>query len=191
VCLKAVVDLGMLDESPVTYPAGTTFVQWTAGLIGSGSAGGVRQQIADRLKMDASADALDRMEWLGLFSDEPLPITDTETTALDVLAARMQEKMAYGPGELDMIVLVHQFVTKFPNQPDEHISSTLIDYGLPNGDSSMARTVSLPAAIGARLILVGKIRETGVHIPVKPEIYNPILDELATMNIRFVEKTDK
>ena len=55
----------------------------------------------------------------------------------------------------------------------------------------MARTVSLPAAIGTRLILTGAIRDTGMHAPVKPSIYNPVLDELATMNIRCVEKTEK
>ena len=139
--------------------------------------------------MDAAANAFDRIEWLGLFSDEPLPITGRETTALDILAARMNEKMPYRPGERDMIVLMHKFVANFPGKPDEHITSTLIDYGQPNGDSSMARTVSLPAAVGTKLILTGRINETGVHIPVKPEIYNPVLDELAKMDIRCIEKT--
>jgi len=32
---------------------------------------------------------------------------------------------------------------------------------------------------------------TGVHIPVIPEIYNPILDELGEMGIKFDEKTEK
>ena len=39
------------------------------------------------------------------------------------------------------------------------------------------------------LILTGQIQQPGVHIPVSPEIYNPVLDELATMGIRCVEKT--
>ena len=189
VCLKAVVDLGMLEEAPVTYSAGTTFAQWAAGLIGAESPANIRRQIADYLKMDAAADAFDRLEWLGLFSDEPLPITGQETTVLDILAARMNEKMPYRKGERDMIALMHKFIAKFPGRPDEHITSTLIDFGQSNGDSPMARTVSLPAAVGAKLILTGQIKETGVHIPVKPEIYNPVLDELVTMDIRCIEKT--
>jgi len=52
----------------------------------------------------------------------------------------------------------------------------------------MARTVSLPAAIATRLILQGKITVTGVHAPVLPDIYNPVLDELETMNIICKEK---
>ena len=32
---------------------------------------------------------------------------------------------------------------------------------------------------------------TGVHIPVIPEIYNPILDELEEIGIKFKEKTER
>jgi hypothetical protein len=51
----------------------------------------------------------------------------------------------------------------------------------------MARTVSLPAAGAARLILDGRIAETGVRIPVDPEIYDPVLDALEPMGIAFRE----
>jgi hypothetical protein len=46
----------------------------------------------------------------------------------------------------------------------------------------------LPAACGVAMILEGKIKAKGVHIPVIPEIYNPILDQLEKMNIRMVEE---
>ena len=189
-CLKKVVDLGLLEETPTTYVAGTTFAQWMAGLIGSGSPDNIRQQVADKIGLDASDNVLDRLEWLGLFSNEQLPIVGQETTPLDILAARMDAKMPYKKGERDMIVLVHRFIAKFPDGKTENISSTLIDYGQPDGDSSMARTVSLPAAVGAKLILTGAITDIGVHVPVKPSIYNPVLDELETMNIKCEEKTE-
>jgi len=190
-CLKKVVDLGLLDETPVTYPPGMTFAKWTAGFIKAKSAASLREQVAKHLGLERASNVLDRWEWLGLFSDEPLPITGQQTTALDVLAARMDAKMPYKKGERDMLILLHRFVARFPGQPDERISSTLIDFGQPAGDSSMARTVSLPAAVATRLILTGQIRETGVQIPVTPAIYAPVLDELATMGIRCEEKTEQ
>jgi hypothetical protein len=64
----------------------------------------------------------------------------------------------------------------------------MVDTGIPNGDSSMARTVSLPAAIATKLILKGQIKLTGVQIPVLPEIYEPVLAELDTMDIRLIER---
>jgi hypothetical protein len=40
------------------------------------------------------------------------------------------------------------------------------------------------------MTLKKEINMTGVHIPVIPEIYNPILDELEDMGIKFAEKTE-
>jgi len=66
----------------------------------------------------------------------------------------------------------------------------MVDTGIPGGDSSMSRTVSLPAAIATKLILEGKISVKGVHIPVIPEIYEPVLDELEKMNIKLIERKE-
>ena len=111
---------------------------------------------------------------------------------MDTLAgARMLEKLQYEEGERDMIILQHQFVASYPDDTKERITSTLIDFGIPEGDSSMARTVGLPAAIATRLILEGKIELTGVHIPVIQKIYEPILQELKGLNIAFKEKKEK
>jgi saccharopine dehydrogenase (NADP+, L-glutamate forming)/spermidine synthase len=188
--LKKIVDLGLLEETPVTYPAGTTYSKFTASFLKSPPSGNLRKDLATQLQLDASSPVLDRLEWLGLFSDETIAITEKETTPLDVLGARMEQKMPYKPGERDMIALCHYFIAEFPDGKKERITSTMIDYGQPDGDSSMARTVSLPAAIGAKLILTGKIMKPGVHIPVTPDIYNPVLDELAALDIKCVEKTE-
>jgi saccharopine dehydrogenase-like NADP-dependent oxidoreductase len=101
----------------------------------------------------------------------------------------MEKKMQYAPGERDMLVLMHAFQAEFPGGKRESISSTMIDYGVPKGDTSMARTVSLPAAVAVRLILEGGIKATGVQIPVTADLYDPVLDELADMGIRCEEKT--
>jgi hypothetical protein len=89
-----------------------------------------------------------------------------------------------------MIVMHHEFIAEYPSKK-EYITSTLVDYGISDGDTSVARTVALPAAIAVKMILQKKMNMTGVHIPVIPEIYNPILDELEEMGIKFEEKTDK
>jgi saccharopine dehydrogenase-like NADP-dependent oxidoreductase len=130
-----------------------------------------------------------RFEWLGLLSDEKLPLE--KGSALDIIGARMIDKLKFEEGERDMIILQHQFEVSYPKNKREKITSTLIDYGIPHGDSAMARTVGLPAAIGTKLLLHGKIKETGVQIPVKPDIYIPILKELKKMGIFFTETKEK
>jgi saccharopine dehydrogenase-like NADP-dependent oxidoreductase len=128
---------------------------------------------------------LKKFDWLGFFDDTPVPIK--KGGAVDVLTAIMLDKMSYEKGERDLLVLHHQFIAKYPDKTQK-ITSTMIDYGIPNGDTSMARTVSLPAAIGACMILEGKITVKGVHMPILPNIYNPILQELEALDIKVVER---
>ena len=94
------------------------------------------------------------------------------------------------PEDLDLIVLYHQFYAEYKDHT-ERITSLLVDTGIPEGDSAMSRTVSLPAAIAAAMILEGKIKISGVHIPVQPEIYTPVLDELESMGLKFHDKAVK
>jgi saccharopine dehydrogenase-like NADP-dependent oxidoreductase len=101
----------------------------------------------------------------------------------------MLERCPFAPDERDLIVLQHEFVVEGP-AGQRRVYSTLIDYGIPGGDSAMARTVSLPVAIATRLILQGKVIERGVIAPVRPDVYNPILDELERLDIRCEERTE-
>ena len=141
--------------------------------------------LAEKLNFGDNKVILKKFDWLGFFDETPIPIE--KGGAIDVLTALMLEKMSYEEGERDLLVLHHQFVAEYPNRTQK-ITSTMIDFGIPNGDTSMARTVSLPAAIGVRMILEGKINLTGVHMPILPEIYNPVLQELENLNIKVVEK---
>lgn len=90
-----------------------------------------------------------------------------------------------------MLLLRHTFVVENQDKTETKITSTMIDYGIPHGDSSMARTVSLPLAIGIKLMAEGKINLTGVQIPILKEIYEPVLKGLESLNIKMVEKIMK
>ncbi len=180
------VELGLLDLTEREDLTGMTYRQLLAHRIGRPETSDLRRDLAVHLNIPADSPILDRFEWLGLFRDDPLP---PERTILDVLAVRMQEKLQYAPGERDMVVLLHDFVAEYPDRR-ERIRSWLVDFGIPHGDTAMARTVGLPAAIATRLILQGVIRLTGVHIPVLPEIYGPVLAELEERGIRVEEQQE-
>jgi len=181
--IRTMVRLGLLDQEEKDW-TGLTFAGFMRMIMGT-KAKDLKKAVSDRLGLHPGLAIFRRLEWLGLFSDEPLPLK--KGSALDIVGARMIDKLSYADGERDMVILQHEFIAAYPKAGKERITSTLIDYGIPHGDTSMARTVGLPAAIGTRMILEGKIREVGVHIPVLPHIYMPILDELRNLGIAFKE----
>ena len=184
--MKKIAELGLLDDRVRDDLAGLTFAQLTARLLGVADGTELESTLVRRLGLPAGSPVVSNLAWLGFLSNELLPAG--VTTLMDVLADRMVALMQYRPGERDMIVLYDVFYAEYSDRT-ERTSSTLIAYGIPHGDSAMARTVSLPAAIAARLILTGEITATGVHIPVISEIYEPVLDELDSLGIRCVEQT--
>ena len=145
----------------------------------------LKADLAAYLNVSPNSGVMMVIRWLGLLDDEVV----SGNTVLDVLAEQMLARMAYRPGERDMVVLLHDFVAAYEDRR-EHITSTMVDYGIPGGETSMARTVGLPAAVAGRMILEGEIVETGVHIPVLPQIYEPVLTELERLGIAMQEQTE-
>ena len=184
--LKKVVELGLLDETEQKVK-GLSYADFLRTLIKKEKGDDLKKDLAAYLNLDEDSEPIKRFEWLGLFGDEIIPTE--KNSPLDVFADRLLEKLKYEEGERDMIVLHHDFTAEYPGKKKEKITSTLIDYGIPHGDSAMSRTVGLPAAIGATLILQGRIKDTGVHIPVSPTIYEPALDELEKLGIICKEKS--
>ncbi len=154
-------------------------------VLGAPKDGCLKAELAKRFNISENSVVLKKFEWLGIIGDTPMPIE--EGSAVDVLTALMLDKMSYGKGERDLLVLHHEFVAAYGDK-EQRITSTMIDTGIENGDSSMSRTVSLPAAIAVRYILEGKFFVPGVHMPVMPEVYLPVLEELGNLDIKVIER---
>jgi len=184
-----IAKLGYLDETDRPELSGRTFAELTAGLIGESDISGILEKTAKFLEYDSTNVVITNLEWLGLFGDDK--VNSENPTYLDILVDRMLKKMNYKNGERDMIVMQHDFIAEYTDGSREKIESLLIDFGIPGGDTSMSRLVSLPAAIAAKLILQGKIKLTGVHIPNTQVVYDQVMDELESMGIKFKETVEK
>ncbi|MFX0115337.1 MAG: saccharopine dehydrogenase C-terminal domain-containing protein, partial [Candidatus Hodarchaeota archaeon] len=188
--LKGIADLGLLKDEPEDKQSlkGVTYAGFFRKLLNLEVAADLKQGIADKLGVEKDAEIINRLEWLSLLSEDVIELE--EGTPLDVLTARFM-KLEYAEGERDMLILVHKFIATYRDKK-ERITSTMIDFGHQDkkGDSSMSRTVSLPAAIATRLILEGKITTPGVHIPNSKMWYEPVLQELETLDIGFKEKVE-
>jgi saccharopine dehydrogenase-like NADP-dependent oxidoreductase len=165
---------------------GKTYSDLSAYLIGASNSKNIREKVEKFLNNEFSDHAINAIEWLGLFDDKPM--NRTTDSPFEVTSDLMIEKMQLGQEERDMVVMQHTFLASYPSGKKEVIRSRMLDFGTLATDTAIARTVALPAAMGVKMILENKINIHGVFRPVLPEIYNPILDELESMNIKMVEE---
>ena len=129
---------------------------------------------------------LEAFEWLGLTS--PTQSFNPQATLLDSLALLLQSKLQYLPGERDMAFMQHQFHLQSKSGHDsKKIHSTMIVYG-DSQYSAMARTVGLPVAMAAEMILRGEYHEPGIQRPLQAKLYNRLLDRLESHGMRFKEE---
>jgi saccharopine dehydrogenase-like NADP-dependent oxidoreductase len=134
---------------------------------------------------------LKQLFFLGLNDD--IIIDKGLCSAADVLQFILETKLALQPHDKDMIIMLHEIEYESPhrlkgsNNKISKITSCLVVKGEDNIHTAMAKTVGLPLGIAAKLILEEKITETGLHIPVLPSIYNPVLKELRQNGIIFNE----
>ncbi len=185
---KAWVDLGLFQQESIELRQRTRAGMLRA-VLELPDGADLPAAVAAKLGQQTDDDAVVNLGWLGMFED--IALGDGIDAPLDALSEAMLERCPYAPGERDMIVMHHEVVSSFPDGSQERTIMDLVDFGIPHGDSSMARTVSLPVAIAVRLALQGAFEARGVLAPVISEMYKPILDELETMDIVCSESTEQ
>jgi saccharopine dehydrogenase-like NADP-dependent oxidoreductase len=177
----ALARLGWVDEAPDAALPGSTFADESRRVAGAANGVAPRIAVADRLGLPGDHAVLERLEWLGLFEDVAVPAT--ARCRVDLLVDRMEAKMLYGENERDLVVLDHEITYESESGEPGAFRGSLIVYGEPGGETAMSRLVGLPAALATRRILDGTIRECGVRIPVRPEVYEPILADLEAVGV--------
>lgn len=191
--VKVLVDLGFLkeDEFPI-FSKPTAWKDALAAQIGAKSSEekDLVAKISEVGTFKSEEDKeriLSGFKWLGLFSDKQ---TTPRGNPLDTLCATLEEKMQYEKGERDLVVLQHKFGIEWANGETEIRTSTLVDYGNPDGYSSMAKLVGVPCAVATQQILDGTLNIKGLLAPMSSDINDPIMKTLKDdYGIYLVEKT--
>jgi saccharopine dehydrogenase (NADP+, L-glutamate forming) len=182
--LDAMKSINMLDDGGKDY-SGMSYSEFLAERAGI-KVNDLKKNVAKRLGISEESTAMESLEYLGFFSDEKLQYF--ETTPFEITSDRMISKMLLSDDERDMVILQHIFLASYPDGKKEMIKSSMLDFGSPSTNTSIARTVALPAAIAVKMILEKKILLKGVFRPVVPQIYNPVLNELKTHGIEMKEE---
>ena len=179
------VQLGMTDDTAVLQlPLGSTYRQFLNTFLPWSDQLTVEEKLAEVIP-DLDFPTFEKLQWLRLFESIPLPIT--EGSPAQLLQAILEVHWSLQPADRDLIVMQHQFEIQTQAGTKKVISS-LVEVGQDAVYTAMAKTVGLPLAIAVDLFLKGKISIRGLHLPVVPELYLPILEALEKEGIRFEER---
>ena len=144
----------------------------------------VELKLAHYMNLEIDGPEMERLKWSGVFDDTPVGLS--VATPAQILEHILKKKWTLNEGEKDMIVMWHKF-NFFENGQEREVHSRFVALGEDSLNTGMSKTVGLPVAIVAKLILQGKISLKGVKIPIYPEVYTPVLNELKELGFDIQE----
>ncbi len=180
------VQLGCTDDG-FTMELGpdATYSDFLSAFVPNAPGKDLRQRTAEALGLSVDAAEMQKLAWLGLF--DSVPIGAEGLTPAGTLQRLLEEKWKLGPDDKDLVVMWHRFRYLIDGAMQE-LQASLAVIGHDQRHTAMARTVGLPIAMACKLVLNGAIADRGVLLPLKPVIYDPVLDELEKLGIVFREE---
>jgi saccharopine dehydrogenase-like NADP-dependent oxidoreductase len=180
---NALIKLGLTDDNKKVETSELTYNNWACQHVDTNDSS-PEENMAQFLGVSSKSKVIRQLKFLGLFSTEVINLG--EQTNAGILQFLVENKLRMEPTDKDMVVMVHELEFERRNMATR-MHSYMIVQGEDNVHTAMAKTVGLPLGIMAKFILQEKIILKGLHIPILPEIYNPVLKELEEFNIRFEE----
>jgi len=140
-----------------------------------------------KMQQSVAQDSLfaQQLQFLGVDQDLTPLGTASFTPAL-LLQLALEKKLALSQNDRDMIIMRHEIGYDLSGT-SRQVVSQLIVKGEDPLRTAMAKTVGLPLAMAALLILQDKISLRGLQIPTHSEIYQPVLQSLKEEKIEFSE----
>jgi saccharopine dehydrogenase-like NADP-dependent oxidoreductase len=180
------VKLGLTDDTYKIEQSDTlTYNQLLQAYLPSGKQS-VKEKLIQFMGSEIDSTTVAKIEWLGIFEDKKIKLANASPA--EILQNLLEEKWLLKENDKDMVVMQHQFEFKNKQSKTNKIVSSLVVKGEDQTYTAMAKTVGLPLAIVAKLILKNKINACGVLIPTHKEIYEPLLKELENYGIVFKEE---
>lgn len=146
----------------------------------------VEIKLRHQLKIDQDDVMWDKLVELDLFNEEK-KIGLKNATPAQALEKILTDSWTLQEHDKDMIVMYHKFGYEL-NGERKQIDATMVCIGDDQTYTAMAKTVGLPVAMATLQILNGNIKTPGVQLPIKKEVYEPILKELEEYGVIFHEK---
>lgn len=128
----------------------------------------------------------DKLLELDLFNPNKVVGIKNATPAM-ILEKILNDSWKLSETDTDMIVMYHKIGYEL-NGKKHQIDATMVCLGDDQTYTAMAKTVGLPVAIAALMILNKVITTPGVQLPIAKEVYEPVLQELEQHGVIFKEQ---
>jgi saccharopine dehydrogenase-like NADP-dependent oxidoreductase len=182
---NALIKIGFTDNSyKITNSGSMTYEDVIRLLLPSANGKSIDVHLAEFLHEKDESEVIRKLLWLGITGKDLINLKDA--TPAQILLSLLEKKWELKSEDKDMVILQTEVEFLMGNRKKK-IISTMLYKGKDNIHTAMTYTASLPAAIGAKLIVQNKINEPGIIIPVSPDIYEPALKELEEYGIKFSE----
>ncbi|MDC1470151.1 saccharopine dehydrogenase NADP-binding domain-containing protein [Flavobacteriaceae bacterium] len=184
------VVLGMTDDSyTIADSENMSYRDFVNSFLPYSPADSVELKLRYNLKIDQDDIIWEKLEELDIFNADKKVALKNATPA-QILQKILLDSLSLSPKDKDMIVMYHKFGYEL-NGKKHQIDATMVCTGEDQTFTAMAKTVGLPVGIATLVILNNKIQSYGVQIPIKKELYSPILSELEDFDVIFKEKEMK
>ena len=181
------VQLGMTDDSYVIEGSeNMSYRQFVNSFLPYHPTDSVEIKMRLILKIDQDDSMWDKLLELDLFNPNK-KVGLKNVTPAQILEKILTDSWTLQPKDKDMVVMYHKFGYEL-NGEKHQIDSKMVCIGEDQTYTAMAKTVGLPVAMAALLILNGKIKTPGVQLPINEEVYLPILKELEDYGVVFEEQ---
>jgi len=174
----AMIQLGLTSEDIILNEGQLNIKQWFNQHIQNNHL----ENLFNSLKLNEYLNQ--QFQFLG-FEEETI-IPSTFNTNAQILQWILENKWKLESTDKDLVIMMHEITYTLDNQIHQ-VQSSLVVKGKNDIETAMATTVGLPLAMAVCAFLKGELNITGLHIPIDPIIYQPILKALHHEGICFKE----
>ena len=180
------VQLGATDDSyTMENSEGMTYREFINSFLSYSPTDSVELKLRHYLKIEQDDIMWEKLLELNVFdSEKTIPLK--KATPAQMLQYILEDSWSLNEDDKDMIVMYHKFGYELDGKQFQIDANTVVK-GESRTHTAMAKTVGLPVAIATIAILNNKITTPGVQIPIKKEVYDPILEELKEYGVVFKE----
>ncbi len=180
------VQLGMTDDTyRMEKPENFSFRDFVNSFLPYSESESVEEKLKTQLPELIDNTVLKKLKWLDIF--ESISVPKEAQTPAQILQFILERKWILEAEDKDMIAMQHQFEYIRANGSKGKLISSLVVIGKNQSETAMAITVGTPLAIAVKKVALGQFTQKGIQVPVKPEMYLPILEELEQIGITFNE----